>query len=84
MIRITVLKQNQEEVVLKVEGWLVGQDTKILEEEGTRWLTNTQRLILDTCDIRRIDQTGLALLKDWQSKGLAVNNASNTIKMLLV
>ena len=76
MIRLTVISQSREEVVLKVEGWVSGADVTVLEEEGTRLFQETQRLVLDLEEVKFIDWNGLALLKRWSRDRLVLRGAS--------
>ena len=76
MIRLTVISQSREEVVLKVEGWVSGADVSVLEQEGTRLFRETDRLVLDLEDVRFIDWDGLALLKRWSGDRLVLRGAS--------
>ncbi len=76
MIRLTVMSQTKEETVLKVEGWVSRAAVAVLEEEGTRLLEETQRLVLDLKDVKFIDRDGLALLKRWPGDRLVLRGAS--------
>ena len=84
MLRITVIGQTREEVVLKVEGWLVNQDVAVLEQEGDKRLQQTELLMLDLKGVRFIDDAGIALLKRWSGARLALRSASPFIRALLV
>ena len=76
MIRLTVISQSREEVVLKVEGWVSGADVTVFEEEGTRLLQETQRLVLDLEGVKFIDRDGLAVLKRWSGDRLVLRGAT--------
>jgi len=76
MLRLTVVSQSKEETVLNVEGWVSGADVGLLEQEGTRLLQGTQRLVLDLKGVRFIDRDGLALLKRWSGDRLVLRSAS--------
>ena len=76
MIRLTVISQSREEVVLRVEGWVSGSDVTVFEEEGARLLQETQRLVLDLSDVRFIDREGLAVLKRWSGDRLVLRGAA--------
>ena len=76
MIRIDVVSQTQKQVVLKVEGRLGGIDVNLLEEEVTRWLEETEHLVLDLKNVQFIDRDGIALLKKWSQEPLNQGNES--------
>ena len=83
MVRLTVISQTKEEVMLKVEGWVSGADVALLEEEGTRLLGETQRLVLDLKGVRFIDREGIALLQRWSGERLVLRDASPFVRTRL-
>lgn len=83
MVRLTVVSQDKEETVLKVEGWVSGTDVAVLEEEGTRLFQQTQRLILDLEGVKSIDREGIALLQRWSGDQLELRDASPFLRTLL-
>lgn len=83
MLRITVMSQAKKEVVLKVEGWVAGEDVVLLEQEGGRWLQQVEHLTLDLSGIRFIDEAGVALLKRWSKEGVALRGAPMFVRELL-
>jgi len=83
MVRLTVISQTEEDVVLKVEGWVSGADVALLEEEGTRLLGETERLILDVRGVRFIDREGIALLQRWWGKRLVLRGGSPFVRLVL-
>ena len=83
MLRLTVLSQTKEETVLEVEGWVSGEDVALLEQEGTRLLGETERLVLDLKGTRFIDRAGIALLRRWQGSGLVLRGASLFVRTVL-
>ena len=83
MIRLTVISQTNEEVVLKVEGWVSGAEVEILEEEGTRLLQETQRLVLELKGVRVIDREGIALLQRWSGERLVLRGTSPFVRTRL-
>ena len=83
MLRITVAKQTREEVVLKVEGWVSGEEVGVLEQEGAHWLQQVGCLVLDMTEVRFIDDAGLALLKRWSGDRLVVRGGSPFVRSLL-
>ena len=83
MMRITLLSQSPDEVVLKVEGWVSGEDVDLLEQEGSRWLRQAGHLVLDLSGVKSIDSRGIALLKRWPGEQLALRGESSFVHMLL-
>ncbi len=83
MLRFTVISQTPEQAVLRVDGWVSGANVTLLEEEGARLLQNAECLVLDLSGVRVIDHTGLALLKGWSGKRLALRGASPFVNQLL-
>ncbi|OGG46714.1 MAG: hypothetical protein A3F84_20335 [Candidatus Handelsmanbacteria bacterium RIFCSPLOWO2_12_FULL_64_10] len=83
MLRITVMSQTKEEVVLKVEGRVSGADVELLEQEGTRYLRDAGRLTLDLTGVRFIDEAGLALLQRWSGERLTLRGGSPFVCALL-
>ena len=75
--------QTPEEVVLKVDGWISRNNVPILEEEGTRLLEETQRLVLDLSGVQFIDEIGIALLERWSGDRLVLRNGVPFIRALL-
>ena len=83
MVRLTVISQTKEEAVLKVEGWVSGADAALLEEEGTRLLGESERLVLDLEGVRFIDREGIALLRRWSGERLELRGASPFVRTVL-
>ena len=83
MLRITVISQTREEVVLKAEGWISGEHVHVLEEEGARWLDGTRRLVLDLSGVRFIDNAGIGLLQHWWGDRLVLQGGSKFVHALL-
>lgn len=83
MMRLTVEAHSTEEAVLAVDGWVTGDDVGLLAQEGTRWLSQARRLVLDLRQLRGIDAAGIDLLKTWQPERLALRNASSFVTALL-
>ena len=83
MLRLITVSQSQEEVVLKVDGWLAGENVDLLEQEGAPVLGQVRRLVLDLQGVRFIDEAGIALLQGWSSQGLVLQGGSVFIRALL-
>ena len=83
MLRVTVLSQSREEVVLKVEGWVSGKSVELLEQEGERWLRKCRRLVLELSGVRFIDSSGIALLERWPPQQVSLLGGSPFVRSLL-
>jgi anti-anti-sigma factor len=83
VLRVTVVSQGKEEIVLKVEGWVSEENVALLEQEGTRWLQEAGRLVLDLAGVQFIDQKGVALLQGWSGKRLVLCGGSAFVRALL-
>ena len=83
MIRLIVQAQTPEETVLQVDGWVSEENVSILEQEGTRLLGESHRLVLDLKGVRFIDREGIALLHRWQGDRLVLRGGSLFVRGLL-
>ena len=83
MLRITVISETGEEVVLRVEGWISGRNVALLDQEGTRWLRKGVPLVLDLNGVRFIDRAGMALLQRCATEGVALRGGSPFVRSLL-
>lgn len=84
MIRLTVTSQTHGEVVLKIEGRVSGPIVEVLEQEGTRLLEESERLVLDLEGVQFIDRACIALLKRWSGKRLILHGASPFVRTRLM
>ena len=83
MIRLIVQAQTPEETVLQVDGWVSEENVSILEQEGTRLLGESHRLVLDLKGVQYIDREGIALLQRWQGDRLVLRGGSLFVRGLL-
>lgn len=83
MLRITVVEQTPEQVVVKVEGWLCRENVALLEQEGARWVGEIDRFVLDLSGVRFIDEAGAALLRRWAGEGVVVRGGSAFVQLML-
>mgnify|MGYP006101212777 FL=1 len=83
MLRITLLSQDKEEVILKVEGRIAGADVALLEREIRGKFELTQRLVLDLQGLKHIDREGLQLLKHLSKGKLVLRDSSVFVRTLL-
>ena len=83
MLRITLVSQAPEEVVLKVEGEVTGKEVQVLEQVGAQWYQETERLVLDLNGVFFIDEAGIAVLRQWLGERLVLRGGSLFIQQLL-
>lgn len=83
MIRLTVRNQTPEEARLQVDGTVAEEGVRVLEQEGSRLLQESRRLILDLKGVIFIDEAGLALLQGWSGARLVLRNGPPFIRALL-
>lgn len=83
MMRITLVSQTPQEAVLRLEGWIAGEDVELLEAEGYRCFQQARRLELDLSGVKFIDTAGLALLQGWSGPRLELRNASAYLHSVL-
>lgn len=83
VLRISVVSQNGEEVVLKVEGWVSEENVCVLEEEGERWFRQVRRLVLDLSGVRFMEDAGIELLQRWYGERLILRDLSPFLHALL-
>ena len=83
MLRISTVERTEGEVVLKVEGWMSGEGIKVLEREGSHWLREGNRLILDLTGVQFIDEEGITLLRRWCGDRLVLRGGSPFLRSLL-
>ena len=83
MIRLTIRSQTPQEAVLEVHGWVSGKNVEIVEQEGTRLLQESQRLVLDLSGVKFIDREGIALLQRWSGERLVLRGPSPFVHTLL-
>jgi ABC-type transporter Mla MlaB component len=65
MIRIDVLEQTQEQVVLQVQGDLHATEMELLEGEVRRWLGPVDQVVLDLSGVPVVNGIGLDRLQQW-------------------
>jgi len=83
MLRLTVIAQSEEQVVLAVDGWLAGSAIDLLEKEIDRWSRKGKRLVLNMNDVRFVDHDGVILLRDRTGGELALEGGSAFVRELL-
>ena len=82
MLRITPINDTPQ-LILKVEGRLVGSDVALLASQGHPLLNTPQHLEIDLAAIQQIDATGWNLLNQWQRRGVVLRGGTPYIDHLL-
>lgn len=83
MLRITSLSRTPQEEVLKVEGWVTAENVPLLTRAGEAALQRGARLVLELGGMQSIDEEGVALLKRWSGKQLALRGGTWFVQILL-
>jgi anti-anti-sigma regulatory factor len=83
MLRLTLIRQTNQESVIKVEGWLSGSDVHLLEVEGHRCFKQESVLVLDLMGVCHVDSAGLDLLQGWWGQRLALRGVPAFVAALL-
>jgi len=65
MIRIDIGEHTPQQVVLLVQGYPMGLDRELLDEEIRRWLTQVPHVVLDLKDVPQLDRQALLWLEQW-------------------
>lgn len=65
MIRIDVMEQTREQVVLQVQGELHATEMDLLEGEVRRWRTQVEHVVLNLTMVPVVNWTGLGRLEQW-------------------
>ena len=83
MLRLTILSRSAEEVVLLVDGWLTGDNVRVLERESGDLLGATGKLVLILQGVRTIDREGIELLRRLAGERTALRGGSSYVRVLL-
>lgn len=86
MMRLSLVSQRSEEVVLKVEGHIhLLEEAGVLTREGQRWLKQGKRVVLELTGLQAIGPVGLAVLQWWAAAGCPVvlRGAAGALQALL-
>jgi len=68
MIRIDVGEHTPQQVVLLVQGYPMGLDRELLDEEIRRWLRQVPHVVLDLKDVPQLDRQALSWLEQWTTE----------------
>jgi len=82
-VRITKIKQTPLLVVLKVEGAVVSESVRVLEEECLGWLEQKKTIQLDFSGVTYIDHSGVELFKRMTQAHLRIIHCPDFIHHLL-
>ena len=82
MLRISI-NRNGEDILLTVEGWLIGPWVDELRAQSESALSNSDSVTLDLKKVWFVDSRGLALLRDLESRSVAQVNRSTFISQQL-
>ena len=83
MLRLTIISQSAEEIVLQADGWITGTYVELLERELRRYLQEAERLVLDLQGVRSVDRAGIALLRAWTDADLTLRGGSLFVRTVL-
>jgi len=83
MLRVTVVPQNSQQVILLLYGKIAGRDVPLLRQEGERHLQPGGRLILELNGVQFIDEEGIALLQQWVGQNAILRGGSAFLRALL-
>ena len=83
MVRLTVISQTPDEIVLKVEGWVSEAEVPLLEQTLADAFRGTERLVLELKGMKFINRAGIDLLKRWPGERLALRGGASFIRTLL-
>lgn len=83
MLRLRVRSHSPVQVVLEVHGWVSGEAVPLLEQEGERWLGQSEQLVLLLHGVRFLDRDGLELLRRWSGERLVLRGGSSFVRQLL-
>jgi anti-anti-sigma regulatory factor len=79
MLKITILPTPRAEVVLKLEGRVVGPWVQELAGSCERLLGDGAPIVVDLGEVAFIDWAGVALLRRLRERGVAFRNCSQFV-----
>ncbi len=82
-VRITKIKQTPLLVVLKVEGAVVSESGRVVEEECLGWFGQKKTIQLDFSGVTYIDHSGVEMLKRMTQSNLRIIHCPDFIQQLL-
>ena len=82
-LRITKIKQTPSLILLKVEGTVVAESVRVLEEECMGWVKKKKTIQLDFSGVTYIDHWGVEMLKRMTPSNLQIMHSPDFIHHLL-
>jgi anti-anti-sigma regulatory factor len=76
MLRISLVCEGAQAVVLRLEGRLVGQWVSVLRETCEKVLAEKRTIALDVSEVMFASRAGLALLLDLAAQGVGLSRCS--------
>ena len=83
MLRITTTEKKPSRVVLKLEGRVTSDWVDVLDREIRGHMADGTKVRLDFCGVTFVDKRGAKVLRDLLNGGVATDNCSGLIDMLL-
>ncbi len=84
MLRITILKTAQKDVILYLEGRLINGWVSEMHYHCTQLLAQQHQLTLDLASVSFADEAGIALLKRLMDGGVQLTGCSLFLSQLLM
>lgn len=72
MIRLTETGRHGQRVSLRVEGWIAGEASRLLEVECTTILDAGHTVLLDCAHVTLVDRRGASILRRLLARGLTI------------
>lgn len=83
MLKITTIRENRAEVLLKLEGKITEQWAALLDRECRSFLRNKKVVRLDCSNVAFIDTRGVEVLKNLPQKQVTLISAPSYVTELL-
>ena len=83
MLRLTRTNRHPDEIVLVLEGQLIGAWVGLLEEECVQLLLTERRVLLDLASVTFVDRRGARLLRDLAERTAGLINCPPLVKELV-
>ena len=83
MLRLTRISLGTSEVVLKVQGQIVGEWVALLESECRELLAKERQVTLDLCEVSYLDRQAIRLLRGLTLGSLGLVNCPPLVEELL-
>jgi anti-anti-sigma regulatory factor len=83
MLRLTRISLGTSEVVLKVQGQIVGEWVALLESECRELLAKERQVTLDLSEVSYLDRQAVRLLREFRLGSLGLVNCPPLVEELL-